>query len=340
MKAVVKFADGMSGVACHEKPVPEPGKGEIRIKVLAAGICGTDLHIAYDEYPCNRPVTLGHEYVGTVDKLGEGVDQFSPGQTVVSLACAYVCESCEFCAAGTYMMCEERRSIGSGVDGAMAEYVIVPADKAFAVQREASLELALTEPVACCVRAVSEIGGVNDTHVVFISGPGFMGQMIMQVAKRLGAKVVLSGIPGDEARLALAKSLGADYVCTNVEDIKAAFESLSVSSADIAFECAGVAASLSNCIANVKKQGSIIQVGLFGKPVPVDLDLVLRKEIQIKTSFGSNTSTWKKTLQMVEEEPFVLHPYISRVFAPEDIQDAFKCAEDKSTYKTLISFSK
>lgn len=338
MKAIVKFAAGSQGVACRDLPIPEPPAGWIRVRVYAAGICGTDLHIIDDEYPCNMPVTLGHEYVGTVDKLGGGVNSFAVGDTVLSLACVDVCGKCEFCQAGLLMLCPHRRSIGSGLDGAMAEYVIVPANRAFRLPQDPSYELALCEPLACCVRATKEIAKLRAGQMVFISGPGFIGQLILQLAKRAGATVVVSGIKGDEARLLQAKELGADIVCLGEEQISAALKALGISGFDVAFECAGVGASLQSCIQYSKKRGLIVQVGLFGRNVSCDLDAMLLKELTYKTTYGSNPETWNMMLDMMDEKPFVLSPFVSGVFGPEAFDEALACARDRNQYKAVLCF--
>ncbi|MCF0121149.1 MAG: alcohol dehydrogenase catalytic domain-containing protein, partial [Oscillospiraceae bacterium] len=122
MKAIVKFADGVQGYGMRDVPKPVPAANELLLQVKTVGICGTDIHIIRDEYPHSNPVTLGHEYVATVVGMGAEAEGFAMGDTVVSLACAYTCGTCEFCRAGLDMMCPERRSIGSWRNGAMCKY--------------------------------------------------------------------------------------------------------------------------------------------------------------------------------------------------------------------------
>lgn len=339
MKAITKYRPGPDGVECREVEIPQPPPGCVRIKVFAAGICGTDIHIIRDEYPCKMPVTLGHEFVGTVDCLGEGVFHLKVGQTILSLACVDVCGACTYCQSGLYMMCNQRRSIGSGINGAMADYIIVPADKTFVLDCAPSYELALSEPLACVIRAVAEIARIPNAAFVFVSGPGFIGQLVAQVAKRFDAFVVMAGVPGDEERLSLANRVCADRTCISQREIEETIAELKIDGFDFAFECAGIAASLESCIRHTRRRGEVIQVGLFGAPVRVDLDTMLCKEVTLRTSFGSNPSTWTRMLDMMRQKPFQMAPYVSRIFAPEEFAEAFACAADRATYKSLIGFS-
>ncbi|MDR1571040.1 MAG: alcohol dehydrogenase catalytic domain-containing protein [Clostridiales Family XIII bacterium] len=112
MKALVKFANGSEGAEIRDLDRPEPKDDELLIRVLAAGICGTDIHILNDEYECRPPVVMGHEYTGVVEVAGRGATGFAPGDQVISMT-AVSCEHCQYCRRGLLMLCEERRSIGS-----------------------------------------------------------------------------------------------------------------------------------------------------------------------------------------------------------------------------------
>ena len=139
MKALRKKAKGFEGVGLDDIPEPVPKPNEVKIKVHAAGICGTDLHIVKDEYPANYPVVLGHEYSGTIVELGSEVKGFKPGDRVISLTAVVTCGHCRFCYEGLLMLCPERKSIGSGVDGAMAEYLVVPSHLVYKIPDSVSM---------------------------------------------------------------------------------------------------------------------------------------------------------------------------------------------------------
>src|SRR5690606_1372996 len=150
MKALMKNGPGSDNVCLAELAEPKCKPDEIKIKVHAAGICGTDLHIIKDEYPCDYPVVMGHEYSGTVVETGSEVTRFRVGDRLASLTAVVTCGKCPYCREGLLMLCDQRKSIGSGVNGAFAQYLTVPAHLAFPVPDNVSLdEAALCEPLAC-----------------------------------------------------------------------------------------------------------------------------------------------------------------------------------------------
>ena len=131
MKALVKFGKGREGMELRDVPMPVIKEGELLVKILAAGICGTDLHIMNDEFPAIMPVTMGHEFIGSIVEVGSNVTGFEIGDQIVSMTAAVTCGSCTYCKHGIPMLCSNRKSIGSGVNGAMAEYMAIPADISF-----------------------------------------------------------------------------------------------------------------------------------------------------------------------------------------------------------------
>ncbi len=334
MKAIVKFANGALGYGMREVAKPIPAMDELLLEVKTVGICGTDIHIIRDEYPHSMPVTLGHEYVAVVAKKGSETEGFAVGDTVVSLACAYTCRECKYCESGLDMMCSQRRSIGSWRNGAMCKYMVVPARSCFKVNGAPTDEMAAYEPAACCVRAVYEIGEVRSGDIVLISGAGLMGQICMQLCKQAGARVVMAGLPSDSERLALATSLGADKTAASPEEIGKALEELGEPGFTLSLECAAAAPSLANCIRYAAKHGRVVQVGLYGKSIPVDLDGALYKELRLLTSFGSNPSSWRKMLDLIDTVN--LKPYLSHVLPLSAWEQAFADVGSGKYFKVLM----
>jgi D-arabinose 1-dehydrogenase-like Zn-dependent alcohol dehydrogenase len=133
MKALVKFDLGLGGMEIREMPKPVPKDGELLVKVLAAGICGSDIHARHDEREVRMPVTLGHEFVGQIEETKGDVGDFGIGDWIVTLPACYSCGECYLCKQGLVTLCAQRGSIGSHVNGAMAEYVVVPAKYSFRI---------------------------------------------------------------------------------------------------------------------------------------------------------------------------------------------------------------
>src|SRR5215204_1342294 len=176
MQAVMKTARGEGNVALRELSQPRPGPGQVLLAVRAAGICGTDLHIYHDEFPTQPPVVLGHELAGEVMATGDGVTGVAPGDRVTTETYFHLCGSCRFCRGGQPNLCPERRSIGSGVNGGFAPYVVVPERNLHHLPEGLTFqEAALTEPLACVVHGALELPKVTAGDVAVVAGPGAIG---------------------------------------------------------------------------------------------------------------------------------------------------------------------
>jgi L-iditol 2-dehydrogenase len=220
MQGVAKLARGAGNVGLLEVPEPKVIAGHVLVEVKAAGVCGTDLHIYHDEYPSLPPVIMGHEVAGLVAEIGQGVTSCRPGDLVTCETYFSVCEKCEFCRAGLPNLCRNRKSIGSGVHGAFARYVLVPERNVHQLPPNVDeLAGALTEPLACCVHAL-ERTRVEPGDAVVVSGPGTIGLLMAQVVKAAGGRVILLGTDADEARLRMGEKLGADFA-VNVQNADA-----------------------------------------------------------------------------------------------------------------------
>jgi L-iditol 2-dehydrogenase len=318
--------------------VPKPG--ELLVKVMAAGICGTDLHIMHDEYKCSPPVILGHEFTGVVEQLGDAVTGFRPGDQIVCITAVVSCGKCRYCRLGLNMLCSERKSIGSGVNGAMAEYLVVPVALAYIVPKTlaGSDVMALAEPLACMVRAVIEQSSVNAGDVVLVSGPGAIGQLAAFVARRQGAFVILSGTEADTQRLRLGKELCADETAQSREELDALIASYAKDGVDVAIECAGAAASLDTCIDVVRKRGILSQAGLFGKKIPVDMDKILMKELTLTVSYATERTSWDIMMRLAAQGQLAgIEKLISARVPLGDWQKAFRMAENKEGFKVFLT---
>ena len=338
MKALVKFALGREGMGIREVPEPFPEKGEIKIEIKAVGICGSDIHTMIDERKANMPVTLGHEFVGEICKVGEGVDGFAVGDWVVALPAVGGCGVCHFCKNGEPTMCNQRASIGTHLNGAMAKYLVIPAQFAFQVPEEAEdrISLAAAEPFACCVHGIMEKIQVRPGDVAVVSGPGLMGLSCLQVLKACGVHVVVSGLPRDRERLETALAMGADKIATCFEELKVAVGALNQEGADVAIECATAAASAEACVDILRKQGTYLQIGVFGDRIPFDLSKVLRKELMVTGANCTTVGAWKKTLQMIKAGTADLRPLITCQYPLEEWEKGFDLVMSQTAFRVLL----
>ena len=343
MRALRKIKTGPDGICLYtDLPIPEPAAGEVRIRIIYASLCGTDLHIRNDAFPVQMPVTIGHEYCGVIDKIGEGVDGFAVGDRVVSMTAAGFCGHCDLCRAGLYMLCREKRGLGSARNGAFAEYMTFPADRVFKVPVGISTKAAaLCEPLACVVRSVLERANVTAGDYVYISGPGVMGQFAAQLAKIAGAFVTIGGTNIDGDRLTQAKRVGADDVVdVTAEDAIAHAERVTGGHMyDVAFECSGSARAIDTCIDVLKKTGHLQQIALYGKPILFDLDKLLMKEITISNSYASERTSWQRLMQLLGTGKLQIEPYCSAVLPLEEWEKAMSMFQNKEGYKILFQLS-
>ncbi len=339
MKGVAKLRPGVGQVGLLDAPEPKAIPGHVVIEVTAAGLCGTDVHIYHDEYPCRPPVILGHEVAGKIVDVGSGDSRFRTGSSVTSEPNFSLCGTCPFCRAGMPYHCSKRRSIGSGVNGAFARYVLV---------KERSVHLlpdgvdewsgALTEPLACCVHAL-ENSKVEPGDLAVITGPGAIGLMMLQVVKATGARAVVIGTETDEARLELARQLGADETLIAGKDAlhELVMERTDGLGADIAFECSGAGPGAQTALDLVRHRGRYVQVGLFGKPVMWDLEQVCVKEVQVQGTFATVASSWRKTLALLRSGQLRTAPLISHRLPLEAWQEAFDLFEGREGVKIVFS---
>lgn len=327
MHAVIKTGPGAENVILRDVPVPVPGPGFARVKVIATGICGTDIHVAHDEYAHEAPVVMGHEILGAVDAVGDSEDDRWIGVKVACETYFSACESCEWCRAGRRNLCRSRRSIGSFEDGGFAAYVVVPIINLHALpERLGELDGVLSEPLACVAQCLLDPAIVNAGDRVLVTGPGAMGQLSAQVALAQGARVTLAGLPKDADRLAVAASLGIEPLTGTPPE----------ESFDVVIECSGSAPGAAAGLRAAKRGGRYVQVGIFGKEVTLPFDLVLYKELTVSSGFASTATSWRRAMSLLEQGRVTLGPLISRQVALAEFDAAFASAAAGEGIKTVV----
>jgi L-iditol 2-dehydrogenase len=328
-------------MALREAPRPEPDTGQAVIQVKAAGICGSDLHVrAWDtKVAMNPPAIVGHEFSGVIDQIGDGVGAWQVGDRVTAEPSYSVCGRCLWCRSGAYNLCPERKVLGFWADGAFAEYVRVPAERLHRLPENVDFYSgALVEPLACCVHAVIELTGVRAGELVVVTGPGTIGLLAMQVARACGGQVVVVGTGADAHRLEVARTLGADHTLNldNVDPFAAVMDLSNGVGADVVIECAGSPAAVNMGLVLVRKQGRYTQIGLFGRPVTVDLELIAYKELCVTGSFAQKWTSWKRALDLLRRGMVRLEPLISDVLPLSAWEEGFAKLERKEGLKILL----
>jgi len=337
MLALRKMLPGPGEPELAEIPIPEAGPDQARITVTAAGICGTDLHILRAEYSFRPPVTMGHEVAGVVDSVGEGVDPAWIGALVAPETAFSTCGICRWCRDGRPMLCASRRSIGSGVDGGFASYVVVPARNLHRIPDSVDDHAAaLAEPLACVCNAIGEHVVAPGDRVVVI-GAGAMGILAAQVARATGGSVTVIGTPADAERLELVASLG--IATTSTDDVDATARLQAAADArqiDVVVECAGVEAAVRNGLNLVRPTGTYVQVGLLGGEVTIPFGEVVLKEIDVRSAFGSSPAAWRRMERLLAAGLVELPSLISEVLPLEDWRRGFEHLEERQGIKTVF----
>jgi L-iditol 2-dehydrogenase len=312
MKGLAKLAPGPGNVGLAEREERAPGRGEVLIEVHGAGVCGTDLHIADGEFVSRPPVTMGHEVSGVVSQLGDGVDASWLRASVVSETYYSTCGRCEWCRDGRINLCPERRSIGSFVDGAFARALVVPAANLHRIPAWLDEHAAvLVEPLACVCHCLCDPDKVTVGDRVLVTGPGPVGLLAAQVAAAFGGDVSIVGLPRDESRLALARTLGFSAGLA------------AEPGADVVIECSGSAGGAAACFEAARRGARYVQVGVFGKDVNVPLDNLFRKELVMTSGFASTPRSWRRALSLVEARRVALEPLVSSVAPLADWDKVF-----------------
>ena len=340
MKALVKTARGPGNLEIKEMPEPRCGEDEVKIEIVACGVCGTDIHVYKDEFPTNPPVIIGHEFCGKVVETGKKVNRFKVGDRVAAENVCVTCGTCYMCTTGHYAICVSRGAQGLNIDGAFANYVVCQEKNVYRIPDNISYEEgALSEPMVCSVHAVLDQTKIGACDVVLISGPGAIGLIAAQAAKAEGGIVILSGTSADEKRFALARDFGIDRtVDVQKEDLRqVVLDMTGGQGADVFIECSGVAPAVDAGIAALKKRGRITQVGLFGKKVPIDLDAVVVRELQIFGSMSHSRNAWERGLKLVEQGKIKLKPLITGSYPINEWEKAFKEFEERKGIKTLLT---
>jgi L-iditol 2-dehydrogenase len=316
MKGVAKLAPGPGHVAYAERPDAVAGPGEVVIELLAAGICGTDLHIKAGEYPNVPPVTMGHELCGRVSELGAGVDPAWAGVRVTSETFFSTCGECRWCRSGRPSICAQRKSVGTHVDGAFAPRIRMPVRNLHRVPDSLSdLAAAICEPLACVCNSLSDPASVDAGDEVLVTGPGAIGLLAAQVARANGGHVHVRGTAADEARLELARSLGFE---TSTVD-----QPFAGDAPDVVVECSGAGPAIATALETVTRAGTIVQMGLRGAPVTVPFDEICFKELRVRSGFAANPLAWLRAMRLLAAGAIELEPLITEAVELADFERAF-----------------
>jgi L-iditol 2-dehydrogenase len=327
MPAVVNYALEPRSVELREVPIPEIGEDDVLLQVKAVSVCGSDLHqwLGGISWKVNYPCILGHEFGGFITEVGKRVKGFKEGNRVVSETAAVIDETSPYSRRGLYNLDPNRLGFGYGVNGAMTQFVKVPARCLHHIPEGLEFtQAALTEPCSVAYNAVCMNTTIHPGDSVLVIGPGPIGLLCTLMAKLNGAgHLIVAGIPGDEKRLEIARTIGADKTLTgNVEDyVKELGDGYGV---DVVIDAAGVSKTLELAMRVVRPAGQITKVGWGPQPMNFSLDPVVQKAVKLQGSFSHNYPIWERILAMMSSGQLDIKPLISKTAGLEHWQDCFE----------------
>ena len=321
-------------------PVPKATPGQVVIKIIRSGICGSDIHAWHDRHPfISLPIVTGHEFSGEIAELGAGVNGLKVGDKVTVMPQLY-CGECLNCREGRYNICSTLKVIGCQTTGASQEFLEVDAKLVLQLPDNMSHdEGAMLEPVCVGVHSCRRItGGISGKKVV-VQGAGTIGNLTAQAAKALGAAAVMITDVSD-SRLELAKKCKIDYtVNIATQDLEKAIKELwGEDGADAIIECVGLQSAIDQAINIARKGSDIIVAGVFGDMATVNMGLVQDKELNLLGTLMYTKEDWMDTIKFVSEKKIVVEPLMSARFPLSKLDEAFLFIEDNKdiAIKVLI----
>ncbi len=339
MKALVKKRSE-KGLWMEDVDIPDYGVNDVLIKIKKTAICGTDLHIyMWDEWSqktIKTPMTIGHEYVGTIAEIGTGVTNFEVGERVTGeghIACGH----CRNCRRGKKHVCENTIGIGVHRDGSFAEYVVVPSSNVIKLNEKISDEVAsIFDPFGNATHAALSFPVVGED--VLITGAGLIGNMAVAVCRFSGARnIVVSDI--SEYRLGIAKKMGATRVLNPMKErISDVVKELEMVGFDIGLEMSGAPAAFNEMIENMYNGSKISLLGILPESTHVEWDKIIFKALHLKGIYGREMfETWYKMEQMILSG-LDITPIVTHRFNVSDFLEGFRIMEEGNCGKVILDW--
>jgi threonine 3-dehydrogenase len=340
MKTLAK-TQAKEGIWMTDSAMPEMGHNDVLIKIKKTAICGTDIHIYnWDEWSQNTipvPMTVGHEFVGVIEKIGQEVQGFEIGDRVSGeghITCGY----CRNCRAGRRHLCRNTVGVGVNREGSFAEYLSIPAVNAFKLPDDVSDDMAaIFDPFGNAVHTALSFDLVGED--VLITGAGPIGIMAAAVCRHVGARhVVITDV--NEYRLDLARKMGAT-VAVNVakDDLKAVMNSLGMTEGfDVGLEMSGVPSAVQSMLATMNNGGKVAMLGIPPSDMAVDWNQVIFKGLQIKGIYGREMfETWYKMVSLLQSG-LDISPIITHQFKVDEFQKGFDIMRSGLSGKVILEW--
>lgn len=324
MKALVYY--GPSDLRYEDIKDVTPKKGEVKIRVKAVGICGSDVH-GYLGLTGRRiaPMVMGHEFSGQIVEIGKEVTDLKLGDRVAPYPVEICCQ-CEFCLQGQTHICINKKAYGVlDCNGAMAEYICVPANLVFKIDDTVSYSVAaMMEPMAVAYRGVNNAGYLEGKNV-FIVGAGTIGLFTLALVKMKNpAKIFISDL--SDSRLSVAQKLGADVLINSSKEdpVGVIMENTDTQGVDVAIEAVGITATTKQTMSSLKLGGTAVWIGNLAKFIEVNMQEIVTRELKIYGSFLYTLSEFKEVIDILGTGKIDVTPIVSKEIPLEEGFSMFK----------------
>ena len=342
MRALIKRGAGSDAVGVLEVARPTPAQGQALVRVAASGLCGTDLLLCDDRYrgrnrPVPCPVVIGHEASGEVVEIGPGTRGVAPG-TRVAIEAVRGCGQCHHCTAGRYNLCADWHHIGLTCDGALAEFVVVPAASLLPLPDTVTHEsAAFLEPLATAVHALERTTLVPDAGAAIV-GPGPLGLLHLQLLRAAGvARIVVYGSAGDDARLAVASRLGAEVFLGDRPAVAAhAARATGGLGFGLTIEAGGTSTAIQSALDVAAGAGTLVSLGIV-PPTELDVLQVMRKNLTWLGVVSSVRRHFEEALRLVEAGAVRPCDLITHRLTLDDARAGFDLMRRRAAVKVMVA---
>jgi 2-desacetyl-2-hydroxyethyl bacteriochlorophyllide A dehydrogenase len=328
----------------QEQPEPAIKEDEVLIKIMASGICGSDIH-GYLGLTGRRiaPMTMGHEFSGQIVKLGSKIKSFDLGTRVIVQPLNF-CGKCIYCRQGNTNMCVNGKLFGvMAVDGAMAEYLAVPEKLLFKLPEKCSYEIgAMAEPFAVAYSAVKKAGDLTDKNVLIV-GVGTIGLCILQIVKLQSPELIIVSDLSD-SRLKVATELGADRTINpqNQDYLELVKRFTDENMIDVSFEAVAIAPTANQSLKALKKMGTSVWVGNSAREIEINMQDIVTSALKIYGSYIYTHEEFGEVVEIMGTGNLRVDNLISKVIPLEEAPETFAAIHQRpdSFIKVIIDPTK
>lgn len=340
MKALVRYGGEANALRIQDMPEPQPTSGQVLLRVIGCGICGTDtLHRREPLSWWRHPYIVGHEFTGTIAALGPDVTGFTVGERVASEPFGKWCGHCEMCRTGRVNNCREHSDVGFGLNGAFAEFIAMPARGLHRLPDSVdAAQAAILEPLAAAYNALFAESRTRPADFVVVLGCGPVGLLCAIQAQIAGAEVLITGAAGDEYRLQQARAIGIPHVIrADQQDVVALVGKMTAPNGpDLIVDAVGSAVTFDQALEMAGPGGQITKIGWFHGQQPKNMDRVVGKNLRIHGVYGQTWDAWEKCIRLMAQGKIPLDKLVNNQLPLAQWERGFDQMEARQAVKVVL----